>query len=612
MPEGRRGEDAALLVSMVLGDTATALDPATLDVFRRTGTIHILVVSGAQVSALLLFLTTVLRARRRFAGWRMALVAVALAWFGLIAGMGASIARSLIMAALWLLAMLTGRRYDLASGIAAAAIVLVLCDTSVVFGVGAQLTFAATIGVALALGTRAGRGARHPLARAGLAPADAAVRTAGLWLDQVATRSISVSLREAALGTCGAWFLTTPLLAHHFGAFSLLGSLANLVAVPLAAVVVVLGMCAVALGAIWLPLAALLCRGAYAAIWVVQVANSACVRLPLAYVDNVYFPAWQCVAWLAAVGLLAWAWRTGRLSRVSGRSAARALTIGGPALAAVAITWLIAGSFPQPLRVTALDVGEGQCSVVETPGGHVLVIDAGGRLGLSSWAIARDVLIPYLAGRGHHRIDALLITHPDADHCAAVASLVSRMPVSVVLVGSGEGGRTFQRALDALRRSQADVRVVSAGSALALDDLSLDILWPPPGLGQGTRALGSNNASVVVRLTYRGFTALFPGDLEAAGMGALMAGVPPGGLAADYLQVSHHGRASAADPAFLAAVSPAVAVVSRAGPPEVREGQGLAARYSRAVYATADWGAVTAEPTRDGLRVRTYFRCPRG
>jgi competence protein ComEC len=613
MPPNRRGEDAALLVGMVLGDTAAPLSAATVDVFRRTGTIHLLVVSGAQVSALLLFLTTVLRARRRVSGWRMALVALALAWFGLITGMGASVARSLIMAGLWLLAQLTGRRYDLASGVAVAALALVLCDTSVVFGVGAQLTFAATIGVAVALGAGArGRAPSDALARAGMTPAGAALRTAGLKYHQAAARMVSVSVRQAALGTVGAWLLTTPLLAYHFGGFALLGSLANLVAVPLAAVVVVLGMAAVALGAIWLPLAALICRCACGAIWALQAANSVCVQLPLAFVDNVAFSAWQCVVWLATAGLLAWAWRTGWVIRLSPAAGARVLTAASAAGAALLVASLIASSCPPPPRITALDVGEGQCSVVETPGGYVVVVDAGGRLGPASGAIARDVLVPYLVGRRHRRIDVLVITHPDADHCGAVAALAGRMPVGVVLVGGGEGGATYQRALNALRDAGADIQVICAGSSLAVGDLALQVLWPPPRPGHPARVLTGNDTSVVTRLLCGGVSAVFAGDLEVAGMEELLATAPGGALAASYLQVPHHGRSSAADPSFMSAVSPAVAVVSRAGPPEVREGQDLAGRYSRAVYATSAWGAVAVEATRADLRVHTYFQHPRG
>lgn len=578
---------ADLLAAMVLGDDVADLSDETRELFRRSGTIHLLVVSGAQVSAVVALVVTLAGGSRGLTWRHLLLIGPLILWFGLLTGMGASIARSLIMCAIWAVCTVSARQYDLASSIALAAILLMLTHPGVIFGAGAQLTFAATIGVTVSL---AGRRPRP------LYGHDALSRAA---------IGIAECISLAGIATVGTWLMTVPLLWSHFYGFSMVGVVANLVAVPLSTLVVILGLAAALLGSLAPALAWPLCALARVLISCICGVNSLCVRLPGAFVDNVYLPPLGCVIWYAALALLFGLLRSGALKRAWSEHRGTLLAAAALVLALVTCGCAISCLWPRPATVTTFDVGEGQSSLVETPDGRTILVDAGGRFGLSTFQLARDVLRPYLVRRGHRRIDVLVITHPDTDHYSAVTTLARWMPVGVVLVSGDAEERSWQRTLSSLRSGGAIVRVARAGTRLSLGETTLEVLSPPADRETQELPTGDNNASLLVRVKSGRLTALFPGDLETAGMVWALNHLSPSRLRADFLQVPHHGRSSANLPAFWETVQPKVAVVSRRGEPPERAGADTCAEFARHQLSTEEVGAVRVEQRGRRLLVTT-------
>jgi competence protein ComEC len=257
--------------------------------------------------------------------------------------------------------------------------------------------------------------------------------------------------------------------------------------------------------------------------------------------------------------------------------------------------------------VTFLDVGQGDSAVIEAPSGRVVVIDGGGRPGTDERAGADPgsrVVVPFLRRRGLSTVDLLVATHPDDDHVQGLIAVASRLNVRSALdSGYPDDAAPCQARLRRLLRSRG-VPVYRAERGQTLDlggGARLEVLNPPPGGAflAGTRS-DTNNASVVLRLTYGRARILFIGDAEAEAEQAMLDAAAPSALKADVLKVGHHGSRWSSSAPFLAAIRPSVAVISAGrsnnyNHPHSEVLDRLRAAGVRAVLRTDQAGAIQVE-----------------
>src|SRR5262249_55814128 len=221
---------------------------------------------------------------------------------------------------------------------------------------------------------------------------------------------------RGALGVrAGAQLAVLPIALTHFNQLSTIGVVANLGVVPLAGVATVLGLVAVGLSFLSEMVAAV----AFDAVWPILLALRGIValaaRVPGA-VLHLPAPGWIAVACYAAGLALLLAWRDRRRRRV---------LVSGLALLAVACAmaaWPLVRPPDGRLRLTVLDVGQGDAIVIETPDGHALLVDAGsgGPMRLDA---GERVVAPFLWNKGFLRLTALAVTHDDSDHAGGAASV---------------------------------------------------------------------------------------------------------------------------------------------------------------------------------------------
>ena len=211
------------------------------------------------------------------------------------------------------------------------------------------------------------------------------------------------------------------------------------------------------------------------------------------------------------------------------------------------------------LRVTFLDVGQGDSAVIETPGGRVVLVDCGGRQEPAGADMGRMAVEPYLRSRGVRKIDAIILTHPHLDHIGGADSLLRDFPTDLV-IDNGEPTvpPAEERILaDAAERHVAH-RIAVRGQSLDLGDgVRADILAPTP---EETQADHPNNASIVIRLTYGRRRFLLMGDAEKAEESDLVESRLP--LDCDVLKVGHHGSKTSTLPGFLKVSHPEDAIIS--------------------------------------------------
>jgi competence protein ComEC len=280
-----------------------------------------------------------------------------------------------------------------------------------------------------------------------------------------------------------------------------------------------------------------------------------------------------------------------------------ALVLASVALAALSIdaAWWVHERFGRTaLRVTFLDVGQGDAAVAELPGGRVVVVDAGGFPG-STFDTGAAIVAPYLWQRKIMRVDVLAMTHAHPDHSGGLAYLLAHhRPREFWWTGVPGDGPSWERLHAALAASGTHVRVMAVDGGATGD---IEILHPPAG--PGWRAL--NDSSLTLALGAPPARVLLTGDIERRAEDALLRA--PGRLAATVLKVPHHGSRTSSTPAFVDAVAPRVAVVSVGA--DNRYGLPAAAverRYrgrGTCVLRTDRCGAVTVTLAGPRLDVRT-------
>ena len=254
----------------------------------------------------------------------------------------------------------------------------------------------------------------------------------------------------------------------------------------------------------------------------------------------------------------------------------------------------------QPLFVTFLDVGQGDAALVQAPSGRTLLIDGG-----DSRDDAAQVILPALKAIDCQRLDFLVITHPDQDHIGGLPYLVDSLPIShVVLTGQVHTTSSYERLLTLVRDKRISVIKARSGGRLDLDpSVTVAILGPDD---TAVEKEDTNNASVVIRVTYAEVSILFAGDAEEPEEKAILSS--GAGVRAQVLKVAHHGSQSASSLEWLRAVSPEVAVISvAADSPHEHPHYEVLQRLEQAgvtIYRTDQHGSILVRS--DGNRYQAF------
>lgn len=540
---------AGILAALAVGDQR-AISNEEWRLFSATGVTHLMSISGLHVtlvSGLFAWLAASLWRRvprlalalpARKAG-ALAAIAGALG-YTLLAGFAVPAQRTFWMVAVVALALWSGRIASPARTLALALAVVLLFDPWAGLSAGFWLSFGA-VALIFLVGVAVRRDEPLVLQWARVQ-----------W-------AITVGLAPAAL------FL--------FSQVSLVGPLANAVAIPVVSVVVT----PLALAAAVLPWDALLSLAAWLVQWLLQFLEW-CASLPVAVWQQPAPPWWCLVAAIA-----------GTLWLVAPRGVPWRAT--GLALMAPAFAWPVATPAQGEAWVVTLDAGQGLAVLVRTAN-RALLYDAGPAFGTESDSGER-IILPYLRAIGVSRLDALVVTHNDVDHSGGAASILQALEVDRFL-------SSLPAASPLLALAPAER--CAAGQGWEWDGVRFEMLHPAAGALERR----TNNLSCVLKVTARGGAMLLTGDIEREAEAALLER-DAGALRADVLLVPHHGSRTSSSAGFIAAVAPRAAVVpagyrNRFGHPAAD----VVERYAAAGVAlrrTDREGALAARLSAQGVEI---------
>lgn len=653
---------AGIFIASVLGNR-NFLDRDSAEGFRTGGTFHLLVVSGLHVSVVgSLFL--IMLSAAGFGVRSAAIVASAGVWcFAILAGGGAPVIRSCLMFTFLVTAHSFHRKAELLNALGAAALVILIIDPRALFDPSFQLTVTAVASLAGAafpiLGKLRDIGGwslsaaspfppgSHPLLKSACEiiywepngwriKVEGVVWDCGLYKSAFSERiggkpaqKLIRTFFEAAVVSLVLQICLLPFQVVYFHRFSPSAVLLNLPAGVALLVNVLLSITAVILASISESIAGPFAETAWIVgeVWsMIQQAVTNALggswRLPVysGALKSVYF-IYGLILVVVVIGLNQWD---------PCRPAAR--EVRGPAMRKVVAVTILTGLLlvivlhpfsapPADGRLTAyfLDVGQGDSTFLTFPDGSTMLVDGGGRMSFGagepeelmtgrdferdSRGIGDAVVSEFLWEQGRDSIDFAVVTHGDADHLNGMIEVVRNFRIGRILIGRYEADNPeFLKLMDEAARKRIPVEIVSEGIEALIGGAALQVL----NSDEGTRT--QNDASVVLRISFKRRTFLLTGDIEQDTERRL---VEAGNLRADVVKVPHHGSRTSSTRSFVDSVGAEYAVIpvgqrSRFGHPHPEVVERWKEGGAR-VYTTGTSGTVTVSTDGSVLEVKEYL-----
>ena len=524
-------KEASLLGSVLLGTSVSPLPQDLKDNYRKAGLIHLLVVSGTQVSILIgvcLSITRILNLPL----WLSILITSCFNFLlTVVAGAGASILRAAIRGEITLLGLLFEREKEFYTALAVSALALLIVDPLSLFDIGFQLSFAATWSLVY------------------VAPV----------LEKKMPAMLAISL--------GPILVTSPIIAFYFSQVSLGALVSNLLVLPWVEFMVILGFLTTILGFIFLPLAQVLGGTIWLMLtvldWIAKIIASfpgACFYI---LAPNLFLMAGYYAALIIFVELL----RKDDKLKITAKRIAFALFL----FAAVFVWSQLASATTygsKELTVTFLDVGQGDSILLEVPDGKKILIDGGGvepkRGGEKEGkdAVGEKVVVPFLHRKGINSLDMVILTHPHADHLGGLNKVLEEIKVDAVLdSGQVYASRAYQRFKALVAKNQIKYTIARAGQTIAFNPEIKGLIFNPVLPFLTMTNSDPNNNSIVLRLVYGQVSFMLTGDMEKEGEERVL-GSGFGPLTSTVLKVGHHGSNTSTSDEFLRRVNPQAAVIS--------------------------------------------------
>lgn len=591
--------------ALLIGDRSH-IDEDTLEIFKGSGTMHILAISGLHVAIIgtllyagifwLLSRSETLLLRFTIKKWAAFFSLPVLLGYGLLAGMNTPVVRAVIMSSVVIIALCTNRQKSPGPLVAFAALLILVIDPVQLFTVSFQLSFSAIIGILFLL----------PVLKRLLFTSTEST------LEPSKKERIINWLAAGLLVSLVANLATAPIALAVFNRFSTVGPFANLVIEPL------ICLWSLAAGFLAIPFVFLQPEIAtyllqFGAVGLNTAMHAAAFFSSFSF-STIWLPSpppWLLVIYFCSLTGFACSCSKKRWWAL-------------PAFCSLSLClWLFVHP-PQEyqaqeedfFRISYLDVGQGSATFLEYPHGLRVLIDGGGS-SFSTTTVGERVIAPFLWSKGIRKIDAIIITHPDADHYNGLGFIIKHFSPKIVWVRDRDGHDSkYKRLVQFAEEQGVSLFIPRKNDLLREGSTSLKCVanvsaWENTAYrnitGSSSRSNSGNNG-LVLKACVRRFCALFPGDIGRSSEQAL---IDQGfDLHADVLLSPHHGSITSNSRHFLEAVAPKYLLVSagrstKGSFPHL----GLAKdceNQSIKLFTTADQGTLQIIASRDSAQVYGY------
>ena len=531
-------EEAGILEAMLFGEKSE-LSGDIKELYQAAGISHVLAISGLHISLLALAVAGILR-RLGFPMpvWVILSVGV-LAGYGILIGQPTTAVRALLMFFVLQGARLLGRSYDLLSALAFAGILMLLDNPDLILDGGCRLSFCAVIGVGWyvseknkifrSIGEKEKRKNRGKGGKGSSAGAILENIRAGWYL----------------------WLFTLPVMLDTFYQVSVVGLLWNLVAIPLLPVIIASGGLGVVLAGWNIFLGSLAGSPAYGMLQLYQEIGNISEKLPV----GMWTPGQPSKPVIAGYYLVIFLLVLVEKQLIK-REKRWKIFPGMELCSMLLLLLLMAHPWQQREKITFLDVGQGDASLLQS-GGQTLLLDGGST---SQKNVGTYVILPYIKQQGISCLEAVVLTHTDQDHINGVTEVLEEGKKGWLTVKNlmypywMEGTEQGKQLKKLAEEAGASCRKIRAGDRLTIGKAEAVVLYPK----EQEKIAEPNAGSLVLFWKWEGVRAMFTGDLPEEKERELLQNLP----ACEILQVGHHGSATSTCREFLEQVQPSLAVIS--------------------------------------------------
>ncbi|MFQ5900211.1 MAG: DNA internalization-related competence protein ComEC/Rec2 [Thermodesulfobacteriota bacterium] len=591
-----QGPENALLKALLLGEKGE-IPQDIREVFIRTGIAHILAISGLHIGIVALVSFWIVYRFLRLSEWilltsnikklSLLISVIPIILYGFIGGFSIPTQRAVVMALVFIFAILLDREKDIYNTVAVAALIILVFHPLSILDPSFQLSFAAVISIIYIVSWLRFKG-------------EGDIEEA-LLLKRVRMKNWIQTLFFIPLA---ASIGTSPLIIFYFNRISILGFLANLLIVPIIGFIVVpLTLFSGFISFIYYP-------AAVPFIHISAAILSLAVKVAGFFSGIPYASMWVSTPSLLSIGL----YYTGVVSLLEMKRRKGAVYVFATA-ASLFILYRFGGYLyerTEPnLEIAFISVGQGDSTLVEFPGGKTMLVDGGG-IRSDNFDTGKRVIAPILWNKGINRIDYLVLTHPQADHLKGLVFIAENFGIGEFWWNGDKGElEEYGELMQILEKKGIKTRVIHKDTpSLYIRGIKVEPLHPP----FGEEGLGVNDLSLVLRLLYKRFSLLLAGDIEKEGEEALLkSGID---IRAVAVKVPHHGSTTSSTSRFIKGVDPDMAIISvGCGNPFGFPRKQVLDRYRRSgveIYRTDMDGAVTIETDGERVNVKTFYSAENG
>ncbi len=508
---------SGILLGILIGDT-DGISDTDMRIYERVGLLHLFAVSGLNVTLNIAFIFLICRLLNLRPGAILVISLVSLAFFVWLVGGGASVNRAALMSSVVLASWYLGRRGDILAALSISALIILVIGPKEIFSVSFQLSFGALLGI--------------------------------LLITPVLTNLFDSEIRGLVLPATvalGAQLAVHPFIAYYFNQLSIVSLISNMVIVPPVAAITSVGFIATLVSLVDLTVAGILYKTLLPLLWYVVNLSKLLASIPGAS-TRVASPGFiYLVIYAAALGISLY-----YISKFPKKLGFASFVIMILSIVTIGIWTQIPLSMSNDLRVTFIDVGQGDSTLIQSPRGKTILIDGGPDF---------KSLDKILIDKNIKKIDILIISHSHLDHIKGLIEVIKEYPVGTVMDSTYKDSSPYHKELiDSAVSKGVEYVMVSEGDSFEVDEIEFDILSPEDEYDAG-EDFDANNESLVVMVTYKEFDLLFPGDIELDSISELLKDYPKE-IDAEVLKVSHHGSRNGTTEEFLEAVMPIEAIIS--------------------------------------------------
>ena len=543
----------AVLKALIVGDKQW-IKPELTDAFSKTGTRHLLAISGLHVGIVagfafwffcyvLSYIPYIIWNGRVFS-YAGLLALFPVIGYGVIAGMSPSTQRAVIMVAVLLLSFSFRREHDILNTLALAALVILILSPVSLFSISFQLSFSAVFAIAT-----------------GIQILKQKISEEEKSIHQKVRDQIFSYFSVSVLAFTG----TLPLVLHYFNQVSLIGIIANIILVPLIGFLVVpTGLLAAFLYPFSSTISVILIKLSGVALKLALMIIELISKLPFASVKSITPSHIEIVIYYFTLLFVLYFFFTREKS--NRQITIIIITVIFCMYTADIAYWVNKRFFNDNLIVTVIDVGQGSSALLEFPGGETMLIDGGGFSDNASFNIGEKIIAPFLWRKKIATIDTVVLTHPESDHLNGLLYILDNFNVNSVWSNSqaraSAGYKQFQQLIE--KHNIEHQPYPSLLKNIVNNNISLKILYPLIGFAKKAESepwRNANNNSLVVRVEYNTTSLLFTGDIMKNAEAELVK-ISGNNLKSTVLIAPHHGSRTSSTASLLNMVNPEHIIIS--------------------------------------------------